>query len=45
MIMLEWTNGHLPVVELLVSKGADIHVDDEYLRYASNNGYLPCSNI
>ena len=34
-------NGHLFVVQFLVSEGADIHVDNEYaLRYASRKGHL-----
>jgi len=33
--------GHLPVVQYLLERGADIHTDDDYaLRYASKNGHL-----
>ena len=34
-------NGHLHVVEFLVSKGADIHAHNDYaLKWASENGHL-----
>lgn len=34
-------HGYLPMIKILIEKGADIHVyNDQALRWASRNGYL-----
>ena len=41
LLNMQVHNGHLAVVKFLVSKGADIHANNDYaLIYASQNGHL-----